>query len=271
MAEQKQPVINYKITLLQDTNQGKSPIEIIFTEVATKNIWGAKTTVSGPSSTLQKTAQIRSNLPSILEALHITSILDCGCGDFHWMKTLSFPSIQYLGVDIVEKLIKRNQELYTSDSVHFQKMNLLEEPPERADLWLARDFCCLYSYKGIKRFFEKFLESNSPYIALTSVQSENENTDGMNGSWRPLSITAPPFNLQQPVASSPDDQQWFRNKVLNIYTREQIQNSLFLHMSFEEDEEPEYGSTDLVPVVSEHNSHLSNNIRLRDIKLPSFK
>jgi len=270
MAEQKQSVINYKISLLQDTNQGKSQIETIFTEIAKKNTWGAKTTVSGPSSTLPKTIELRSNLIQVLQQLEIQSILDCGCGDYHWMKTIPLSSIQYLGVDIVESLIKKNQVTYTTDTIHFQKMNLLEDPPETADLWFARDFCCLYSYKEIKRFFQKFLESNSAYIALTSVESRTENTDGIVGSWRPLTITAPPFNLQDPIACIEDDLQWFRKKTLHIYRREQIQASLFLHMSFEE-EEPEFGSTELVPVPSGPNSHLTNNVRLRDIKLPTYK
>jgi SAM-dependent methyltransferase len=261
------PVIDYKLSLLKDTTQIEPSLESIFTNIYTTNAWGARTTVSGSTSTLEKTVELRSNILPVLETLQIQSILDCGCGDFHWMKELSFSSIQYLGVDIVKSMIKNNQFKYTTKSIHFQTMNLILDPPESTDLWFARDFCCLYSFKEIKQFFQKFLDSNSKYIAITSIDSKESNINGITGLWRPLDITAPPFNLQSPIATISDGHQWFRKKTLNIYTREQIQTTFFLSMLFEE---PIETSGEIVPVNPEKNAHLVNNVRLRDIKLPSF-
>jgi len=267
MAEQKQPVVNFTISLLQNVEQKNNSLESLFTELYSKNAWGAKTTVSGPTSTLEKTIELRSSLLSILHQLEIKTILDCGCGDFHWMKELNLSSIQYLGVDIVEPLIKYNQINYTTEYVHFQKMNLLVDPPETTDVWFARDLCCLYSYKEIKLFFKKFIESNTAYLAITSIDSNQENTDGVTGTWRPLNILAPPFNLQNPVAICSDGYQWFRKKTLYFYSRDQIQSSFFLSMNFEDIDE---SSTEIVPVSQDKNAHLVNNIRLKDVKLPGF-
>jgi hypothetical protein len=264
---QKQPVVNFTISLLQNVEQKKNSIEGLFTELSVKNAWGAKTTVSGPTSTLEKTTELRSSLLSVLKQLEIKSILDCGCGDFHWMKEVNLLTIHYLGVDIVESLIKYNQLNYTTESVHFQKMNLLVDPPETTDVWFARDFCCLYSYKEIKLFFKKFIESNTPYLAITSIDSSQENTDGVTGSWRPLNILAPPFNLHNPSAICSDGYQWFRKKTIHFYSREQIQSSFFLSMNFEDIDQ---SSAEIVPVSQETNAHLVNNIRLKDVKLPGF-
>jgi hypothetical protein len=240
--------------------------EQIFTKIYTTNSWGSKETVSGPSSTFAKTAVLQSEFPSLIKILKIKSILDCGCGDYHWMSQIPLPNIQYLGVDIVEDLITKNQETYTTDIVHFQKMNILVDPPETADLWLARDFCCLYGYADIKLFFQKFLESNSTYLALTSIQTDTENIDGIVGTWRPWNMSFYPFYLASPVVTLKDDTQWFRKKYLHVYTRDQIKASSLLSSP---------STNELVPYETNYdpsynNTHLKNNIRLRDVKLPQL-
>ena len=35
-------------------------------------------------------------------------IIDAGCRDFNWMRTVDLPSIEYIGVDVVSDLIERN-------------------------------------------------------------------------------------------------------------------------------------------------------------------
>jgi len=197
--------------------------ETIMTDIYRNNSWGCKETVSGPSSTLAKTELLRSILRQTLNELEITSLLDCGCGDFHWMNHVDLVGIQYLGVDIVDALITKNQNEYTNDTILFQKMDILQEPPEYADLWFARDFCCLYPIADNKLFFQKFLESNSKYLALTSIDTEQANKDGISGSWRPLNMTIVPFCLHSPIVTIEDGLQWFRKKTLQIYTRQQIE------------------------------------------------
>jgi hypothetical protein len=130
-------------------------------------------------------------------------------------------------VDIVEPLIEKNQKTYTTSTIHFQKMNVLQEPPELADLWIVRDFCCLYDYASCKLLFDKFIESNSTYIALTTIDTTEQNCDGIIGIWRQLNLASSPFFLQTPVQSISDGLQWFRPKWLNVYTRDQILESPF--------------------------------------------
>jgi len=208
--------------------------EKIFTHIYHTNAWGSKESVSGPTSTLSRTKELLEELPMMIKAIEPTFILDCGCGDFNWMKQIDLTGIQYLGVDIVTKIISTNQENYTKENIHFQKMNLLTEPPETADIWIARDFCCLYGYTEIKLFLEKFLESKSSYLAITSIETDQENTDGVVGSWRPLNLSASPFVLPTPIFSMKDGKQWFRQKYLNVYTFKQIQDCRFLNFSIPE-------------------------------------
>jgi len=203
--------------------------ELFFTSIYKTNAWGSKETFSGPSSTLLKTEALRSNLPNLFEELHIQSILDCGCGDFHWFqKTPLEIKIHYLGVDIVESIIVQNQTKYTKENIHFQKMNILEEPPETTDLWILRDICSLYSYDDCRTILKKFVESKSKYIAITSIEKNDENTDGVLGSWRALDLSKAPFEFPEPIQALADGQQWFRKKYLYVYTYDQIQSLSFL-------------------------------------------
>ena len=203
--------------------------ESFFTSIYKTNAWGSKETVSGHSSTLVRTETIRSNLPTLFKTLNIKSILDCGCGDFHWFEKVPLEStIQYLGVDIVEPIIVQNQKTYTKETIHFQKMNILEEPPETADLWILRDVCGLYSYDDCRTILKKFIESKSKYLAITSIEKTDENVDGMLGTWRALDLRKAPFQFPEPNQVLPDGQQWFRKKYLYVYTRDQILSLPFL-------------------------------------------
>jgi hypothetical protein len=174
--------------------------ESFFTSIYISNKWGSKETPSGPSSTLAKTETLRSHLPQLFSELNIHSILDCGCGDFHWFQNIQLESIiQYLGVDIVEPLIVQNQAKYTNSTLRFQKMNLLEEPPETADLWILRDVTPLLSYEDCKKLLQKFIESKSKYLAITSIEKEEENMDGTLGTWRALDLRKAPFQFPEPI------------------------------------------------------------------------
>jgi len=203
--------------------------EARFTEIYSTCAWGSKETVSGSSSTLVKTIDLRNCLRPFFTKYNIQSIFDCGCGDFHWFQHVSLDAITYIGADIVEQLIKENQRDYTVSTIHFQKMDILVDPPETADLWIVRDFCGLYPFESIRQLLLKFLESNSNYLAITSFSMEEPNVEGAIGILRPLDFMQAPFLFPDPVEELEDGQQWFRKKSLSIYTREQLLELPFLN------------------------------------------
>jgi hypothetical protein len=202
--------------------------ETLFTDIYTTRAWGSKESVSGPSSTHTKTVELRNQLPSLFSRLSIQSIFDCGCGDFNWFQHVSLGSIQYIGADIVEPIIKENQQEYTTSTIHFQKMDCLTDPPETADLWIVRDMCGLYSYESIRQLLLRFIESNSNYIAFTTFPTHDTNIDGSTGILRPLNIQKAPFLFPDPIDQVEDGQQWFRKKFLYVYTRDQLVDLPFL-------------------------------------------
>ena len=224
------------------------------------NAWGAKASRSGPSATLEKTAQIRPALQSFLKSENISSILDIGCGDWTWMQMMDLSGIQYKGIEIVEDCVKALQK-HSASSVEFEQGNILAMPPTPTDLWLARDVCNLWSYADCILFFELFVASESTFLAITSLQT-TENKDGPTGTWRPLNLRSAPFILPEPVHILPDQQQWFREKQLFVYTHAQIVEWLKLNRA-----RLEAVLGRKLHDTLDRNSHLASNVPLRHASL----
>jgi SAM-dependent methyltransferase len=237
-------------------------IKDIFTEIYRQNTWGSEETRSGPASSLERTAEIREHLPQLFQQLQIQSLLDCGCGDWNWMKTVNLSGIQYMGVDIVEQLVTTLQKQFTDDSVFFQQLDCTVDPPETADLWLARDFCSVLNFQQILHFFQKFLESKSKYIALTSIDTPKQNVDSIPGNSRPLNMRSSPFHLPEPIVTLSDGLQWFSRKKCLVYSRPQVLEWYATTASKIAVQQPSK-----VNDKPDRNAHLVSNVRLRDVRL----
>jgi SAM-dependent methyltransferase len=232
--------------------------EAIMTEIYNTWAWKATTTTS---------SQLCTQLPAAFQELEIKSILDCGCGtgggNPPWILTIDLSGISgisYLGVDIVEPLVATLQAQYTKPTVKFQKMNILRDPPETTDLWFARDFCCLYPKPECMLFFQKFLESKSPFLAITSVDTERAYQKYATGSWIQLNVQRAPLYMPEPLMELEDGEQWFCKKWLYIYNRQQILEWV-MEATAEVEEAP------LARDKPDRNAHLVSNIPLKKVSL----
>ncbi len=70
--------------------------------------------ISGGGSTMASTVAFRYFLPKYIKQYGIESILDIGCGDWHWMSTIreEFPDVDYEGWDASEDMINPMTEKY---------------------------------------------------------------------------------------------------------------------------------------------------------------
>ncbi len=235
--------------------------EEIFTEAWKHPRW------KHASSSLERTEELRAELPDILQGLQITSVLDCGCGEFIWQRAIDFAklNIDYIGADIVEPLITNLQETIQEPNVHFQVMNVLTDPPETTDLWLVRDLLPTLSFAQGQQFLKKFVESQTPYLAVTSITTDHENQDALPGSFRWLDMKKAPFSLPEPWDRVPDGQQWNKKKELFVYKRDQIMEALVLHS--------QPSTVEVVPQNTMHgirdnkNAHLVSNVPLRQMNI----
>lgn len=237
-------------------------MEALFTEIYSTNAWGCQETVSGPSSSLERTQELRNGLPELFQELEIQSIVDCGCGDWNWMHAVNLTGIEYIGLEIVQPLVENLQKQFSSATVKFEKLNILQEPPETGDLWLARDLLCFFSTKEIKRFFEIFLDSKSKFLALSTVDTEQPFQSALSGYWKPLNLFREPFTMPEPVLEIPDGQQWFKTKKLVVFNRQQIYEWLLVRSSRLEAVVQKQGAD-----KQDRNAHLVSNVSLRQASM----
>lgn len=211
-------------------------------------------------------AELLKQFPAVFQELEIQTLLDCGCGNSAWFRTADLSGIKYLGVDIVEPLITELQAQYTTLIRKFQKMNVVRDPPETADLWLARDLLCMYPKSQMMLFFQRFLESKSSFLALSSIDTVHVYADYAIGSWIPLNLQRAPLYMPEPMMELEDGEQWFCKKWLYIYNRQQILEWLQTKNSTVGDDEVQEALD-----TPDMNAHLVSNIPLRQMSLYAHK
>lgn len=204
-----------------------------FTWVYENRIWnsfGSNESVSGVGSTLECTANLRTELPKLLEEYSIKTLLDAPCGDFNWMRhVLPETDVVYIGGDIVAPLVQRLQQSFSSARISFRHLDLLTDDLPPADLLLCRDCLFHLSYSDTRRFFANFLRSNIPYLLTTT----HDNTDGFvnkdipTGDFRRIDLTSAPYLLPReslrtivdfvPPEPSRSLQLWHRDQLTGVF------------------------------------------------------
>lgn len=111
-----------------------------FDQVYRRNTWGGKASRSGTGSEGAFAEQKIALLAAIIEEFRVASQLDIGCGDFYWMRQVAPRLDRYLGVDLVDAMIQRNEREHGSDRVHFLRADLGERGPERGRVAAAGPF-----------------------------------------------------------------------------------------------------------------------------------
>jgi len=171
----------------------------IFTEIEKKNVWHEQESVSGFGSALAQVKTVIEELPKVIKELNIKTIFDIPCGDFNWFKEINLSNNIYLGGDIVEDIVHRNNQKYQSDNINFVQFNMLEDIQESMDLVFCRDSLVHLSIMDIWKALLNIQKSNSRYLMTTTFTQEEKNNDIVTGGWRPLNLMKAPFNFPEPI------------------------------------------------------------------------
>ena len=102
-------------------------ISEIFEDIYENNKWemGQSESKSGFGSTLKFTENIRKFIVDFIREHRINTMLDTSCGDWNWMKIIQNELCDYTGIDVVEQLIKTNNENYSSNKIKFINSDFL--------------------------------------------------------------------------------------------------------------------------------------------------
>lgn len=170
-----------------------------FSEVYKRNIFGGSASRSGEGSDLVQTDTIRREIPRLLRELGIKTFIDAPCGDWYWMRKVDLPVERYIGLDIVEALVKKNQSEFGDSKVSFQCMNLAEGDLPKADLIFSRDCLVHLSFADALKIVTNFKRSGAKYLLATTFTSRDKNEDLGDEFWRPLNKQLAPFNFPNPI------------------------------------------------------------------------
>jgi len=178
---------------LQDPKQ-------IFSAIYHQNSWGDPESRSGSGSSLKQTTHIRSEITRILEQLQIKTMLDAPCGDFNWMKETDLRFLEtYIGIDIVEDLIKNNAVRYGNYNQLFFLKNIITDSLPQVDIIFSRDCLQHLTISQSIQTIKNFKKSRSRYLLTTTYPKNKENYPLTTGYWMPINLQLPPFNFPEPL------------------------------------------------------------------------
>ncbi len=201
--------------------------EGIFNHWYKTNKWGDEESVSGPGSTLEYTKNIRKEMPKLALELGASVILDAPCGDYNWFGKIEWESdVSYIGGDIVEALVERNQSLYSSDSVKFMNLDVMKDTLPQVDLWLCRDCLFHFSNEDVLLTLNNLLSSKVKYILTTTYPHIMKNHDIHTGMFRAINLQKSPFNLGEPIQEINDWIDGYESRVLGLWSVEDLRKTL---------------------------------------------
>ena len=197
-----------------------------FSHIYFKNIFGGKESRSGSGSNMEQTAEIRRELPRLIQEYGIRTFMDAPCGDWHWMREMTLGVEQYIGVDIVEALIEKNRRMFGKEGVGFLCLDLAQDELPQADIIFCRDCLVHLTYDEIHKVIANFKRSRSTYL-LTTTFTARENVDlEVRNIWRPLNLQAAPFNFPEPLKlineKCTENDNQYTDKSLGLWRLDQV-------------------------------------------------
>lgn len=168
-----------------------------FEKIYETNFWKNAESKSGEGSELSSTIRIREALPELWKKYNIKTFLDVPCGDFNWMKEVDKTGIEYIGGDIVEAIINRNNNLFKTENISFQKMDITKDILPCVDMIFCKDCLQHLSFENIHKALKNFIASDSKYLLTTSYPLTLKNYDILDGDYHSLNLLKSPFNLPQ--------------------------------------------------------------------------
>ena len=203
---------NAALSVVGATSVGRATI---FRRIYRQNRWGSAESASGVGSHLDQTTLVRRQLPELLSKYQITSMLDAPCGDLFWLSRVEGLNLdRYIGIDIVPDLINRLKATPPIPNAEFHRLDVISQDLPKADLVMCRDLLVHLSRPQIYKCLRNFRRSGATYLLVTTFPQQ-VNADIVNSRWRPINLTAPPYDFPVPLATIVEGSTQ-RNKALGL-------------------------------------------------------
>ena len=153
---------------------------------------------SGPGSSAVHTVEYQAFVSRFIYLNNVRTVTDIGCGDWQFSKFINFADAQYLGLDVVESVIERNNALHGREGVRFKTMPTDLSDIIPADLLLMKDVLQHIPNAAIARFRRDVFPKFKFCLITNSFQKLDtaSNIDVETGSFRCLDLVAPPYAMR---------------------------------------------------------------------------
>lgn len=171
-----------------------------FSYIYDNKIWLVNEVLSGEGSEIEYTKTLREWLISNMSRLNVSIFVDAPCGDFNWMKcVLPSLSLNYIGLDIVPSVIKKNEETYSSKNIRFEIADICKNKLPSCDLIMVRDCLFHLSFEDIDNFLSNLAKTEYKYLLTTThtVEEEYINQNITSGDCRAINLFSKPFNFNE--------------------------------------------------------------------------
>jgi hypothetical protein len=189
---------NYKKRRYMRDVLRKDNMEEKFQLIYERELWGSKESKSGLGSELEYTLPLRSWLIENIPMLDVKKLIDAPCGDFNWMRfVLEEVNVEYLGLDIVDSIVKRNNLLFSKPNLSFARANICEDAIPGADLIIVRDCLFHLSDRDINDFLENLNKTDYKYLMTTThiVNDCYQNENIITGDFRIIDLFSSPYSF----------------------------------------------------------------------------
>jgi hypothetical protein len=154
---------------------------------------------SGPGSTVAFSEPYRSFVANFARTMGVETVVDLGCGDMNVSGHIDFGDAYYIGFDVIEERIRRNEARFDAPKYIFGCADLREHRPI-ADLVLVKDVIQHWSNADIVEWLAMLIRCPFRYALITNCNYTDGrvppvNSDIPTGSWRPVDLTMPPFSI----------------------------------------------------------------------------
>lgn len=179
----------------------------IFSKIYRSNQWGGDKGdfYSGSGSYEAPVEKYTTLIRDFIRANQVESVVDLGCGDFNIGKKIVEPGLRYIGVDVVQPLIDRNNRLFGSRDVCFTCLDITKDDLPNGTLCTIRQVFQHLSNANIQAVLPKLQKYK--FVLVTEhypsdIEVEVHNKDIPSGAdtrlrWKSgVYLDRPPFNLK---------------------------------------------------------------------------
>lgn len=210
--------------------QARGELRDKFAYIFDTNLWGSEESQSGLGSSLDATAAVRQAVRQVCIEHDVKTLLDLPCGDASWIHHATLPIREYVGGDVVPKIVegnrKRDASRELSYRIKYEAIDITRDQLPAADLILCRDCLVHLSFANIRSAFHNIVRSGASYLLTTTFPDHEQNKDIEDGDWRLINLEKPPFSFPVPIATFKEgcDEEGgaFADKSLALWTVAQL-------------------------------------------------